>query len=172
MIQSIITNVISSFFFSILLIWFLKPKIEIVPLICKKDNLSDNTKKPNYQFKIINKSYFKGYDINFELYKIFYIPASNNGINTKYEEIELNKARISTIDNFKPWDKIHCNFASVIGTNEDLESILKETSMALELRVSLKHHFSGLTKVFYYKYDNVNKIKIGVFDHGNKLTIS
>lgn len=75
-------SVIASFFFIFGLLIFLKPNFNIVPLIAKNDSPFDNLDQICYSFKIINKSFFRAYDIEAKA-NYYYIIQGENGIVNK-----------------------------------------------------------------------------------------
>ena len=98
LIFNVFCSLLASFIFIFSLLYFLKPKFEIVPYIAKNDSPFDDVNEICYSFKIINKSLFGAYDIEARA-NYYVIRQGENGIvNKVFSKIELKTSKI----NFAP----------------------------------------------------------------------
>lgn len=162
---------LAAFLFLFIILWLLKPKVQIAPFICC---VNPTYGRPSYySFKFINKSFFAAHEIKVELHKLRKIPMGNGEFNNEYSKLTIVNCEISHIPGRttalrKNKDHPHC---IIIRSTEDISFILSEEMHALQLRVSLKHGLTGLLNVFEREYANTQDIKTGKFRPGTKFDL-
>lgn len=162
---NIICNLVASFTFIILLLNFLKPKIAISNFVCKNEG---------YQIKIVNKSYFKIYDIKAELYLCTkYIDKVDGQIHNRFNPLTLVVSNIFQLPSYPyPLSKDKTSsFAARFRTFDDLASIITEKNQTVVFMLTAKHGLSGLTSVLIQEYSSLTQIKEGFFTSGKKIAL-
>ena len=170
-LQSLTASFITASFFSILIFAFLKPKIKI----SNKIAYFEEGGRTWYQFKFINKSLFKAYDLSLELISVEEVDATSNaeGVNTIAEDIELTnnswyhiprKKIVHRNTRYAP----HC--VTVRVKDADIKQILNSKKY-LELRILLKHGFSNLSDIKRKRFKSELALVKGKFEFGNKFNI-
>ncbi|UUC44281.1 hypothetical protein [Flavobacterium cerinum] len=167
---NIICSVIASLIFLFIILFFLKPSINICPFICKGKVEFDND-TIYHSFKIVNQSWFSAFDIKLELYELRKYPIPPNGaMNTRYTSIALILNTISKIPPYRPvCMRKEVIQAIRIRTSIDIEELLKDPNVSVQLEVSLRHGLTGLTKVFKVDYCDISEVKKGKFTYGTKF---
>lgn len=172
---NIVCNIIASLAFLFIVLYTLRPKVEISEYICKQINDYETSPQFIYVFKIINKSRFSAFDIQLELFKLEQYRVTAKGINNRINLVPLVVNHIKHIPPFA--STAHCHkssFAShalVFRTNVTLEHILNKERETLQLQVTLRHGLTGLSRVYQKDYIKINAIKTGQFKFGNSLEI-
>ena len=154
------------------LIWFLRPKVKISPII----GLETNSKgEKEFVLKVINRSYlFQLVDVHFELSRLK--PMSTpKGMNLAIKKIPLKSEHIWFLSRRKFFSK-QDSFATyaIVLTIEDYDLInewKKHDGMFLDFKVIAKNNFSGITGIYHEKYNHFSCVKEGSFCHGNSMAI-
>ena len=145
----------------------LRPSITLSGEICKSvDNIGTF-----YGFKLLNNSIFNVLDVKVEV--ILKTPFnSNGGLNHSMRWIQLRKDSMLLFPRYKKKD-VHADYALIVATRDDLESLWTDQAQFLEIKVHGKHSFSGISKSFTLKYyTKKNCIKDGMFNFGRTFDIS
>ena len=168
-----VASFVATLIFALLLFIILKPRIKI------SDNIAClNKGKENefYKFKFYNNSYFKAFDIKFELLSCKEYEAQKNseGVNVSMNDITLSNSQILFIEKYRKDKKNRYahNCVTVRVENENLENVVSKANSYLEFRVTMKHGFSNLSGTFTKKYRTAKCIKNGDFEFGNNFNIS
>jgi hypothetical protein len=169
-------NILASAIFIFALLYFVRPKIKISPCICyvNEGNLNpENPDKGFFVFKIVNLSLFYADDVRFEISTKEHYQVTG-GTNVRYKQIPLKVSSMNYLAKYKPswWNKDYGAYAVLFGTREDIKEILKNDRNSIELRVTLRHGMTGLSKVFTQTYARPSDIKEGRFHFGNNFNIS
>lgn len=167
---------------TLLLIWWLRPKIKIAPSIAsqkQKDyNHTTELKHPLenvYFIKIMNHSnFFKVLDLRFEMTLL--IPESSpKGTNYSIQRIRLKSDQMWSL-NRKPFftKKAKANYALqvTIDHEKDILRLLKEHNGSyLEFKVVAKNNFSGITSIVVEPYRHKSSVVKGEYYYGNSFRI-
>lgn len=164
---NIFCSFISSFLFIFVLLIFLKPKFDIVPLIAKSDSPFDNSDAICYSFKIINKSIFGAYDIEARSNYYYIIQGENSIINKVFSKIELKTNKINYISGYIPFKKNYGNNCIQFISYENLSDKMKSSSTHIQFQITARHSLTGLNNIFTHEFVNKNVIKDGRFKEGN-----
>ena len=160
-------SLIASFIFIFILLIFLKPKFEIVPLIAKNDSPFDNINQICYSFKIINKSFFGAYDIEARTNYYFIRQGENEIINKVFSKIELKTNKINFVPGWIPLKKGYGNNCVQFFTYEDLSKAMNASSTHIQFQITARHSLTGLNNIFSYEFVNKSAIVEGKFKEGN-----
>lgn len=167
-------NVLCSFIASILflffILFFLKPRIKISPVISYC--IPEFETEYFYVIKFINRSFISAYDISLELYLVqtFAAPPAGN-TNNRYTSLSFKLPNISHLPARPLFKNKTATHAIRFKTQEQLLELLTNPANAVEVRIKLKHGLSGLSKVYGYQYCDTSEIKEGKFAHGNSFDI-
>lgn len=138
-------KVISSFIFIFLLLYLMRPKIEISPYICYTKMKPEN--HYFYVFKIVNRSLFYTYDINISLVKkVPFMVNKGKKINNRIVEIETS----SNYKNHLPKCKRKTGYgdhAYLIRTKYDIKKDVLNKDITVRLSITSKHGLTNLTRV-------------------------
>jgi len=167
---ALLIGLFSSLFASTLviaLLYSLKPTIKISPEIAKKEDHEGNIA---YHFKVINKSWFKVFDVKVQLSMLEEYNVQK-GQNVRQAKIKLVHDYSWHIDsNFR---NKKATYALIFYTREDLEAKWDSSRISFQLKIIAKHALSGFGKVFTQTYyTKGNYIKNGMFEWGNSFNIS
>jgi len=166
LIFSVFVNIISSFIFIFALLYLLKPKIHIVPLIAKQDNPFDNDSRICHTFKIRNRSLFGAYDIEAKA-NTYSIRQGGNGIvNKLFHKIDLKTHRINYIPRNRVFDKKYGDNCIQFITYEDLSKEVRENNKYIQFQITARHSLTGLSNIFTYDFVDGTYIKEGFFVSG------
>ncbi len=167
LIFSVVVNIISSFIFIFTLLYLLKPKIHIVPLIAKQDNPFDNTQDMVHAFKIVNRSIFGAYDVEVRA-NYYTITQGENGIVDKlFKKIELKTNKINYIKPNKLFKKNYGDHCAQFFTIEDLSHEVRNNSKYIQFQVTARHSLTGLSNIKTFDYVNGTYVKEGFFKSGD-----
>ena len=143
LLVNIIISLITSFFASLSLIYFLlirySPKIKISDFICKKND--------EYKFKIVNLSKYPCFDVRLELKKFKNVQSNNGNLNKQFININLSTNYLLAISKFKK-DVTYADNCCLVKSTEDLIKYCTNSEQQIILTISLKHGLSGLNKTF------------------------
>ncbi|GAA4214212.1 hypothetical protein GCM10022289_47460 [Pedobacter jeongneungensis] len=145
----------------------MRPKIELSNSIC-----TDTDKDGRYYaFKIVNNTSYNLIDLRAEM--ILKTPVnSNGGPNYTHRWITLKKENILLFPKYNKKDA-KAEYALVLGTREDLSSLWTDQAQFLQVKIHLKHSFSGISKSFVQEYYTKKScIKDGMFNFGKSFEIS
>ena len=167
-------NIIASFLFLLIILWFLRPKISICSQIAKQSHAIDG-ESVAYFFKVINKSVFDAFDIQLKLSKMEQIKVDRAGINERITDLSLKHNEIKHIMPYmssrKCKNRNYAKHAILFRTFEPLEDILKNENETLELQITVRHGLTGLSRVYKSVYVDSADIIKGSFEFGNSLNI-
>jgi hypothetical protein len=167
------TSLLASFLFLYYILTRMRPKIKISPHIAHYKDLNNQNKKI-YYFKIVNKSWHAAYDLRFRVCELSRIPAENRKFHERREDLKLRREYLTHIPKHKKIGEndVAAPHALIITCLDDLHPILEDDNKCVELQVIMRHGLTGLAKVFSYEYSSYTCVKNGIFDFGDKLTIS
>lgn len=167
LLSGFIICMINSFIFVYLLLVGLSPRINISPYIYKKE--VDG--KISFIFKIVNRSIFNVYNVQFYLAKREPHIVENNKVNHREIEAPLVKKELFSIPRYKS-DKDYGDYAALIRTETDISMDIDDDNLEYELSVSVSHGLSNITKVVKQRFNNSNIIHIKGFKFGKSLKIN
>jgi len=169
---NVLCSIIASTVFIFILLIFLKPSIDIVPLISKGDSPFDSTNEIVYGFKIINKSLFSLYDINIKATYFELEQSDNNHVDIIMKDcIHFNRPNLIFLEKFIPYYKNYDKNCFQIFTYDNIEDKLSDRKTSLKFQVYARHGLSGLSKFVTHNFCNTTEIKEGKFLSGNKKDI-
>ncbi len=165
-------SAIASLFFLFLVLLLFKPKLKICPFICKC-KLEFDGDQEYCLFKIVNSSLFSAYDIKAELSLLRKYPVPPSGMmNIRFTALSIVSNQISHIPPYRPsWWRKSADHAIRIRTVENLEQYLEDPYCSIELRISVRHGLTGLSKVIRYEYSHISQLKFGNFTYGTKFAV-
>ena len=162
----LLSSIIASFNFLILM-FMMRPKVVISDLIAR--TIYDEKKA--FVVKIINRSWWKVYDIHAEL---VYLKFENvtGGQNLSLKHLTLTKDHLWSTNRFSRWQRdTNAEYAALYVCLDDLDALWSNDSM-IEFRVIAKHSFSGFIRVIKRRYYRARStIRDGSFKFGNSLEI-
>lgn len=168
---NVISSIVASVIFIFFLLFALKPKFTIVPLIAKNDSPFDDTDEISYSFKVINKSIFDAYDVEARL-NSFKITQGENGIVNKiYTKIELKTSKVNHIPRNILFNPKYANNCVQFFTYSDLSELMKKNDIHIQFQITAKHSLSGLSNIFTYEYVTKGTIIEGKFKEGNNRNV-
>jgi len=168
---AILINVISSFIFIFALLYLLKPKIEIVPIIAKQDNPFDGITDTCYAFKIINQSFFGAYDIEAKANYYTVRQGENGIINKIFHKIELRTHKINYVKRRRLIDKNYGDNCVQFFTYEDLKNEVIQNKKYIQFQITARHSLTGLSNIVTYEFVDGAYIKDGLFVSGNQKEV-
>ena len=158
-IQGIIVELIGGFLFILFLLFVLRPKFEISPVIVKY--VDSATGRDKYSVKVVNKSFFSAVDLEVSLGYYSLQPSANTKPHKDYKTIPLIISTYSYIPN-----RLNKNneFAVWFSTYEPIENIIKppnnvQTNNTVLFRIIMKHGLTGLTGAKEQEYTAMSQIK-------------
>jgi hypothetical protein len=162
-------SVAASFAFLFLVLILLKPKIKISPFLTQGLSLRPD-EGVVYTLKIVNKSFFIGYDVRVEMHVLRKIPMPGEAYNAQLIIIPLVVDSLTTIAGRRPmwWDKgaPHC---AKFRTTKDLSTILADPMSSVRVRVISRHGLTGLSNVHTQEYTVQSQVVAGQFTSGPKF---
>jgi hypothetical protein len=163
-------SLIASLFFLFVVLLMFKPKLKIAPFICRT-KLEFDGETFYYVFKIVNRSLFSAYDVKAELSLLRKYPTPPSGMmNTRFTPLTLALSQISNIPSRRPeWIRKGAEHAIRLRTMEDLTQLLEDEYCSIELRISLRHGLTGLSRVIRREFSHVSQIKHSNFTYGSKF---
>ncbi|MCR9182533.1 MAG: hypothetical protein NXH73_06375 [Flavobacteriaceae bacterium] len=164
---SLVLGVVSTSIFAFILLRVLSPNIKISDKICCK--LDDNGDK-FFFFKIINKSIYDAYSVEFELYKKMPYIVDKTKVNHRTSHVKLSRKKIHSIPRYKK-AKGYGDHAVLIRTFVDLSLDIDTENLEYVLFVKTKHGLSNLTKVTTQTFENSNVFHDGHFKFGKNLGV-
>lgn len=167
-ILGIVVGVISNFCFWIVL-WRLKPRIEISPTIARgKSTLNGLT---IYRFKVVNKTQNDLVDIRAEIHLMKNYQVGGDSI-VKSKRLSLKQGNPIVIEKFRRWHS-STEYAFRFLSYEDIEKEWDEfQAESLRLRIFARNAFWGVSAIVSKRYDNLElTIKEGDFAKGYTFNI-
>ena len=172
--SSILLNIGCSFAASFLFVYFLlyiyRPRVEIWPIIAENDEIDKG--KIAFSFKIRNKSWFRAFDINIQLFEVITI-ASNNGYrNYRHIELKMKTQQWSYISKMKSrlfYPKFSDNYL-IFRTYENLNQILNDQTKFLQFEITLRHGLTGISAIHIREFVR-GSVTPGIFQSGRKIAI-
>lgn len=171
LLYTICVNLFSSFIFIFALLYFLKPKIEIVPFIARQDNPFDDTAETCYAFKIINQSFFGAYEIEAKANDYSIRQGEHGIINKIFHKIELKTHRVNYIKRRRLFDMKYGDNCVQFFTYEDLRGEIIRNKKYIQFQVTARHSLTGLSNIFTYEFIDNAYVKDGFFVSGNRKEI-
>lgn len=166
---SALSSLTASFVFLFIILIFLRPKIKISKNIVVEIEKDENC----YRIKFYNKSIFSAYDVDVSLISLEDRPAEPKGRHVYYEDLKLGKSRFSVISRWVPmvFTKTYAHNCTQIKTYENIDEILKHPHKTLQLKITLRHGLTGLSKTFIKNYQTEAILEKGKFEFGNTFNI-
>lgn len=160
----VLSSVIASFIFVFLMLT-MRPSLVIGELIAK--TIYDERKV--FVIKIINRSWWKLYDVHAELAHIRFENVTG-GQNVYSRRLKLLYDHLWTINSFPSWrTDVNAEYAALYVCLDDLELLWTSDTM-IEFRA--KHSLSGFNRVTRRRfYKAQSSIREGTFKFGNSLEI-
>lgn len=161
----ITVNIIADVLFLYLVFNFIKPKLRISPYITETIEAS----VPVFKVKFYNKDwFFKSCDIEILLTECRII---SNGKDVSKKDYQLTNGYVPILDSELAGKKSKSNdHACKIKIREPLRVFLNEQNHYIEMCVKAKHQLSGITKVFYQRFD-LDSIKGRDFKQGSNIEV-
>lgn len=173
---------------SYLFLWFvLKPNVRFSDQICfQKDWVPPgNDSVPPidiYLIKLVNNSYFKAYDVSFEVSLLHKYASTEPGKpNVFRRPLELERSHMSYVAPKRFVKKRlgipkflvdeSAEFAFRLRINDNLKSLLGKDTSTLRLQVTLSHGLSGVKELFIKEYVGTLSIVEGEFKFGRATGI-
>ena len=180
---SIISSLIGGSITAILFFLLCRPKIKISNSIVKNETKEGRI---YYQFKFYNTSIFSANDVKPTLFFGQPKEASDVQIDVVYEEIPMSKRESFFVSGWKPIFKRtkyapHCikikffldelkKLKKFNFEDKDLEDVLSVFGAMLELRISLRHGLSNLSRTKTAQFNRAGCIITGEeFEFGNSI---
>jgi hypothetical protein len=159
-------NLIASMFFLIVL-FGMKPKIEISKLIAKSKSYDD---KDEYLIKIINKGLYPVINIKAEMFFINKATV-HGGFIDEHIRIPLKMDSIMVLNRIikeAPSDDYTFHFS----TRENIiEKLKNDKNLTLRIKILATHSLTNFSKVFIMNYSGIDVIKNNEFCYGDSLEI-
>jgi hypothetical protein len=162
----IFVNILSSFLFIFALLYFLKPKIHIVPLISRQKTPLNNSGETVHAFKIINKSLFGAYDVEIKANYFVIQQGDREIVNKIFEKIKLITDKYSYINRHRPFVKKYGDNCAQFFTLEDL-SLGIQNGKYVQIQVTARHSLTGLSNIVKFQFIDSTYVKNGHFVTGN-----
>jgi hypothetical protein len=168
-------SLLASFIFLFLILFTLAPSIKISQFIVKRTGVSSRNEPDKvYVFKFVNKSFFKCFDINLELFKLERLPQEDGKWDTRFKRMEMVESSLKFVPGFWYFGSINnaANFAVLPKTFEDIESLIDDDHVYLQLQITARHGLTGLSRVFKKDFAIARHcIKTEKHKHGKHLGI-
>ena len=166
---SALSSLVASFIFLFLILFFFRPSIEISKCIVLATEDCQNC----YRIKFYNKSFFSAYDADVSLVELEERPAAPYGKHTFFRDIALGKNNFSVIHRWQPnlLSKTYAHNCTQVKTFDNLEDILKDNHKTLQIKITLKHGLTGLSKTFIKDYHTESSLERGKFGFGNTFDV-
>jgi hypothetical protein len=172
---AILINICCSFLASFIFIYFIlfmyRPRIEIWPIIAERVGPNDEGRK-SFSFKIRNKSWFKSFDINIQLFQVISYPTNDGYRNSRHLELKMNTPKWSYMSKKKPklfFSKYTDNYV-IFRTFEDLHSIFNDDLKSIQFEITLRHGLTGISAIIVREFVR-GSIQEGTFKSGRKIEI-
>jgi hypothetical protein len=164
------SSLVASFVFLFAILVFLRPSIKIGKTIVME---KDNEGKDCYRIKFYNTSIFSAYDAIINLVALDEQPAEPKGKHIYFNDIPLTKYEFNVIFRWLPMilTKNYAHNCTQIKTFENLEDILKHPNKSLQLKITLRHGLTGLSKTFVKNYHTKAILEKGSFAFGNSFEV-
>jgi hypothetical protein len=164
-IINFLVGISSSLIFVLVILRLLKPKIKISGNICYKN---DKNGKKFYFFKLMNKSIYNAYSLEFALHKKTPYIVDKDKVNHNIDIIELSTKSLYSIPRRKK-SKGYGEHGILIRTFEDLSKEIDTENLEYVLFVSAKHGLSNLTSVTTMSFEDSSVFHQGNFKFGTNL---
>ena len=165
-----LSSLLASFVFLLFILFFLRPSIKIGNCIVKE---TDEDGEPCYRLKFYNTSIFSAYDAAISLVALEERPAEPTGKHIFFHDIVLTKDEFNVIFKWLPMFLIR-NYAhncTQVKTREDLGEILKHPTKSIQIKITLRHGLTGLSKTFVKNYNTTAVLENGTFAFGNSFKV-
>jgi hypothetical protein len=167
----ILSGFLTSFIFLFFLLFFLRPRIRVSSQIATHVKAYDSSLPPQrwFCFKMINRSFFRAFDVRVEV--VEKIPVTGPGGKTNYRSVpvKLVKSEYNYVASFTYTDR--SDYALWFMTTDDIKTLLDTNQHhKIELRIICKHGLTGLGSVFVKTYSK-HDIHDGTFKSGNTFDI-
>ena len=167
---SVASSLVASCLFLVLILVFLRPSIKISEIICKG---TDYKGEPCYILKFYNTSVFSAFDAEITFLELEEEQAEPKGKHLWFETIELATPHFSVVPRWIPnfMVKNHAYHCFQIRTYHDLEPSLMDKHKWLQVKITLRHGLTGLSKNFIKNYRTTSVVKPGKFELGNSFKV-
>lgn len=164
----VLCNLIASFIFLFSILLFFRPAIKISDKIASH---IDEDGKLCFRIKFYNQSWFSGYDVVVNLRELEEVSAQPGGKDIYVRSLQLTTSNFPYLNKyvFKPVN--YANHCIQVKTLEDLSVILSDRHKSLQIRITLKHGLTGLSKNFVKNFSNEKSIINGRYEFGNCIKI-
>ncbi len=163
-IQGLIIEILGGIIFLFVILVLLRPSFEISSEIAKYEERNRSC----YAIKIVNKSIFQAFDIYAQVSSLSYSPAQPSGTNKTLQPVALTLSNIPHLPNRFNKENDH---AVWFRTFENIETILNDPNACIQIKVTMKHGLTGLSRIKFVTYTASSLIKSGRFESGNSLKI-
>lgn len=165
----ILSGVLTSFVSLFVLLFFFRPRVRICCQISTHIKSYGGNAARWYCFKIINKSFFRAFDLRVEIIQKIPVTGPEGKTNHRTVPLSLIKEQYNYVAPFRFGEK--SEYAMWFLTDDDITTMLNENEHHLiELRVICKHALTGLGGVFVRTYSK-HDIKEGTFKSGDTFEI-
>jgi len=167
---SIASSLIASIIFLFLILFGLRPKIKISNIIVLD---IDENNEECYRIKFYNTSIFSAYDVNVDLIELEERPAEPFGKHVYYKKIDLTRSNFSVIQHWLPsmMCKNYAHHCTQVKTYSKVRDTLKDNHRSLQLKITLRHGLTGLSKNFIKNYHTDASLIKGAFEFGNSFKV-
>lgn len=160
-----LVSISSSLVFVLVILRLLKPRIVISDKICFKNDEKGNK---FYFFKIVNKSIYDAYSLEFELHKKTPYIVDKTKVNHNVDRIKLSTNSLYSIPRARK-TKGYGEHGVLVRTFEDLSKEIDIENLEYVLFVSAKHGLSNLTSVTTMSFDSSSVFHNGNFKFGTNI---
>ena len=174
-LASLISGLFTSFIFLFALLFLLRPRVRISPVIATDiDKYDDHDpKRPCWTFKIVNMSFFSAFDMKVEVCQKIPIFGHDGKLNYGLIRFVLLKDEYTYVAPYKlRWKKKeYFDNAVWIITYDDIELALdRQDPSVIELRLICRHGLTGLGNIKRQKYV-LSSVRQGTFCSGPTFEI-
>lgn len=162
------SSLLASFIFLFSILVFLRPSIKIGKFIMLD---KDDDDKPCYRLKFYNTSIFSAYDVVVDLTSLEDRSAEPKGKDIYPKPVSLTKSHFNFIPHWLPMIcvRTYAHHCIQVRTYDNLSEILSNPHKSLQLRITLRHGLTGLSKNFIKNYQTDAIIRKGSFEFGNSF---
>lgn len=171
--DGLITEIVGSFLFLIIIFILMKPSIVIASKLAQIPEGAGGAS--HLRIKFVNYSIFRAYELKFSVYQISRISLSGSDVKYtligRHEGIAgsvpyLESAFVSIFKENK-LNAAQLRFVTLgEGTDEKIRKVLDAENSYLEIHVTIRHGLSGLKGNYVRRYHNLTDLKSGFYEHG------
>jgi len=164
-IVGLLSSIVASFLFLFLML-MMRPRLAISESIAR---VTFDGKKA-FIIKIINKSWWRLYDLHAEFAHIK-LRNATGGQNVYLTRLKLLNNHVWCINSVHGWRDNNAEYAMLFVCLDDLDTLWTNDTM-IEFRVMAKHSLSGFNRLMKRRfYKSQSSIRDGSFKFGNSLEI-